>query len=101
MYAQAGENAGVFKGNVTVNGHLVVQGAGAKNGVVTLKDGSHRLVCAIESPEAWFEDLGEAKLVKGTAHVALDLDFAQAVDTASYHVFITPYGDCGGLYVSN
>jgi hypothetical protein len=58
-------------------------------------------VCAIESPEAWFEDFGETKLVKGTAHVSLDPDFAETVDTQSYHVFITPYGDCGGLYVSN
>jgi hypothetical protein len=85
---------------VVVTGNLVVKGAGAKNGVVTFKDGSHRLVCSIESPEAWFEDFGQAKLVKGTAHVSLDPDFARAVDTASYHVFITAYGDCGGLYVS-
>ena len=101
VYGQGEQYAGYFEGNVMITGNCVIQKAGAKNGVVTLKDGSRRLVCAIESPEAWFEDFGEARLVKGTAHVPLDPDFAQAVDTASYHVFITPYGDCGGLYVSN
>jgi hypothetical protein len=95
-----GPNAARFEGDVVVAGNFMVIAPGTKNAVVALKDGSHRLVCAIESPEAWFEDFGEAKLVKGTAHVLLDPEFAQVVDTASYHVFITAYGDCGGLYVS-
>jgi hypothetical protein len=34
--------------------------------------------------------------------VSLDSDFAQTVNTElEYQVFLTPYGDCKGLYVTN
>jgi hypothetical protein len=34
--------------------------------------------------------------------VTLDPDFAQIVNTKmEYQVFLTPYGDCKGLYVTN
>src|SRR5262249_46448028 len=50
--------------------------------------------------ENWFEDFGEARLVRGKTRIKIRPDFAAIVDTKSYHVFLTPYGDCGGLYVS-
>jgi hypothetical protein len=53
----------------------------------------------MESPESWFEDFGEASLVNGKARVDLDPDFALAVVTGRYHVFLTPHGDCNGLFV--
>jgi hypothetical protein len=35
-------------------------------------------------------------------HIALDSTFAQTVNTGvEYHVFLTPKGDCEGLYVTN
>jgi hypothetical protein len=108
LYATAPAAAAVFKGNVVVEGslivkegyNLIVQTPGNKNGVASFADGSHHLVCAIESPEAWFEDFGEAVLAKGKAHVALDPAFARTVDVRRFHVFITPYGETAGLYVS-
>jgi hypothetical protein len=108
LYATAPTAAAIFKGDVVVDGNLfvrpgynlVLQTPGNKNAVVTFADGSHRLVCAIESPEAWFEDFGEAALVKGKVHVALDPAFARTVDVRRFHVFITPYGETAGLYVS-
>ncbi len=54
----------------------------------------------MESPESWFEDFGEGKLVNGKAEVKLDPDFAAVVKTKHYHVFVTPYGDSHGLYVA-
>jgi hypothetical protein len=54
----------------------------------------------MESPECWFEDFGEAKLVKGKAQVKLPRDFATVIKTDSYHVFLTPCGNSNGLYVS-
>jgi hypothetical protein len=54
----------------------------------------------VESPESWFEDFGEAQLVDGKATVPLDPEFASIVKTDAYHVFLTPYGDSNGLYVS-
>jgi hypothetical protein len=108
LYAASPGAAAVFDGHVIVRGDLivdqnhslVVSTPGNKYGAVKFSDGSQRLVCAIESPEAWFEDFGEASLVKGKAHVALDPDFARTVDVRRYHVFLTPYGENAGLYVA-
>jgi hypothetical protein len=39
--------------------------------------------------------------LNGSTRVDLDPTFAQTVNTGvSYHVFLTPGGDCKGLYVS-
>ncbi|HXM63904.1 MAG TPA: hypothetical protein VN950_23790 [Terriglobales bacterium] len=55
---------------------------------------------AIEGPESWFEDAGTARLSKGEAVVSLEPIFGQTVNTdIDYHVFLTPNGDCKGLYV--
>jgi hypothetical protein len=57
---------------------------------------------AMESPENWFEDFGLAQLQEGVASVAIDPDFLQTVNTETgYHVFLTPNGNCLGLYVAN
>ena len=57
---------------------------------------------SVQSPENWFEDFGSGTLSNGAATIALDPEFAQTVNLAAgYHVFITPTGDCKGLYVSN
>jgi hypothetical protein len=89
--------AGRFVGPVLIEGDLTV--TGVKGAVVPHADGSHRLLCAIESPESWFEDFGEAALKDGRAEVQLDPDFAAVIETKGYHVFLTPYGDSSGLYV--
>jgi len=47
------------------------------------------------------EDFGEAQLVNGQAVVGLDRTFASTIDRSrSYLVFVTPEGDCNGLYVT-
>ncbi len=49
-----------------------------------------------------FEDAGSSELVNGAAVVSIDPEFAQTANTArEYQVFLTPYGDCKGLYVNN
>jgi hypothetical protein len=54
-----------------------------------------------QSPEAWVEDLGTATLVDGRAVVTIRPDFASTVNlNVDYHVFLTPLGDCRGLYVA-
>jgi hypothetical protein len=88
--------AGYFSGNVIVTGTLT---ATVKNAVVAFPDGSQRVLHCMESPEHWFEDFGAAKLKRGRAVVKLDADFAKVVKLNDYHVFFTPEGDCGGLYV--
>jgi hypothetical protein len=55
----------------------------------------------VQSPENWFEDFGSGSLSNGVITVALDRTFAQTVNTGiEYHVFLTPKGDCKGLYVT-
>jgi hypothetical protein len=50
----------------------------------------------------WFDDYGSGQLSSGAVTVSLDPGFAQTVNTSiDYHVFLTPKGDCKGLYVTN
>jgi hypothetical protein len=77
--------------------------SGSKNAVVPIDGGKRKVaMSAIEAPQNWFEDAGSAPLVNGAAVVTLDRDYAQTVNTEKeYQVFLTPYGDCKGLYVAN
>ena len=99
LYARSLTNlAARFDGAVEVRGSFQVIG-GPKSAVVPHKDGTHRQLYCMESPECWFEDFGEARISKGVCQVNLDADFAALVDTSSYQVFLTPY-DPVSLYVS-
>lgn len=96
--------AGNSEGNycqVNQNGELYC--TGTKSAVVRI-DGDSRKVAlyAVEAPENWFEDYGSGQLSGGSARVTLEPTFAQTVNTnLDYHVFLTPRGDCKGLYVTN
>ena len=70
--------------------------------VVAVKQGTRKAALyAMASPENWFEDFGSGRLSNGTATIALDLEFAETVNTGvDYHVFLTPNGESKGLYVS-
>ncbi len=89
------------------NGHCTMDTSGdlmctgSKSAVVQLPDQHWVRLYAVESPDNWFEDFGAGKLSSGTARIALDSTFAQTVNsTLDYHVFLTPRGDCKGLYIS-
>ena len=107
VYAHAGRAppnnyAGAFDGNVSINGDLTLFGTAnvnVKNPIVPFPDGTHRLLHCMESPEHWFEDFGTTKLKRGRAVVKLDADFAKVIKRGDYKVFLTPEGDCRGLYV--
>jgi hypothetical protein len=90
--------AGLFFGNVRVYGTLDVV-YGPKAAVVKSPDGSNRRLYCVESPESWFEDFGEARLVRGQATVRIEPTFGALV-RGPYHVFLTPYGESTGLFVS-
>jgi len=86
------------EGDATIWGNLDVYGT--KSAVVLTGSYGPREVYAIESPEVWFEDFGTAQLVNGQAVVTIEPMFARTVNlTETYHVFLTPLGDCG-LYVA-
>lgn len=88
--------AAQFVGPVAVSGSLAVSGTLAA--AVPHPDGAPRLLYAIQSPDAWFEDFGRGRLRKGRAQIKLDAEFARLI-AGEYHVFVTPCGDCAGLYV--
>jgi hypothetical protein len=93
---------GYFFGNVVVTGNLTVNGTISspnKQAVVAFPDGTQRVLYCMESPEYWFEDFGAAKLKRGRAAVKIDANFARVIKRGDYRVFVTPEGDCRGLYV--
>jgi hypothetical protein len=92
--------AGFFIGDTDVFQGTFRVVMGVKSTVVPHPDGSHRQLYCMESPESWFEDFGEGKLIKGKARVRLDSGFASVVKTNIYHVFLTPYSDSNGLFVA-
>ncbi len=81
-------------GNLTCNGTI--------SGVVGVEGGSKKVaVNSIQSPENWFEDAGSGQLASGEAVINIEAGFGQTVNTGvDYHVFLTPNGDCKGLYVA-
>ena len=105
----AGSFAGYFSGDVAVTGAVTISGdltladatvaAKIKQAIVPFPDGSKRLLNCMESPEHWFEDFSTAQLKGGRAVVKIDADFAKVIKRGDYHVFLTPKGDCRGLYV--
>jgi hypothetical protein len=56
---------------------------------------------SMQAAENWFEDIGSGRLEKGSAVVRFDDTFADTLNAGvEYHVFLTPKGDCKGLYVT-
>lgn len=73
---------------------------GTKSSVVQIDEVQRRFY-AMESPEVWFEDFGTASLEEGEKSIEVDPQFAQTVNMdEDYHVFVTPLGNCNGLYVA-
>jgi hypothetical protein len=76
--------------------------SGTIKGVANVEGGARKVsLYAMQSAENWFEDAGSGQLSNGSTSIALDPTFAQTVNLGvDYHVFLTPNGDCKGLYVS-
>jgi hypothetical protein len=91
---------GSGKCSIDVTGNM---GCTGRVGADAPVDGGMRRVAlyATQATENWFEDAGSGQLHQGSARIALDPTFAQTANTGvDYHVFLTPNGDCKGLYVS-
>ena len=96
-FAAVGPSGNCF---VQSNGDLVC--TGSKSAAVPLPDSRWVRLYAVESPENWFEDFGSGTLSNGSASVALDPTFRDTVTSSQdYHVFLTPRGECEGLYIAS
>jgi hypothetical protein len=85
---------------IDVNGNLDC--SGNISGTSSTQGGTHQVeTYAMQSAESWLEDAGTAELHNGVTHIDLESTFGQTVNAGvAYHVFLTPNGDCRGLYVS-
>ena len=89
--------------DINVSGNLLCSGSVGGHAILPDGAGGSRDVAmyAVQAADNWFEDAGSGQLHNGTAVVTLDAAYAQTVNTGlDYHVFLTPNGDCKGLYVS-
>jgi hypothetical protein len=70
---------------------------------VSIANGAKQVALySMASPQNWFEDFGSGQLSGGASTVALDPAFAETIAANSeYHVFLTPEGECRGLYISH
>jgi len=91
--------AAKFTGPVFITGDFTA--TGMKSAAVSFSDNSlHRMYC-LEFPESYFEDVGTGKLENGKAVIDWAGDFSQVAIGTNYHVFLTEYGDLGGLYIES
>jgi hypothetical protein len=76
---------------------------GQVKSVVATQNGTRQTeTYAVQSAENWIEDYGSGQLSSGSATVTIETAFAETVNTGvEFHVFLTPGGDCKGLYVTN
>jgi len=86
--------------NSDVNGNLNC--SGGVSAVAAVNGGANQVaLSAIHAPENWFEDFGSSQLADGVAVVNIESVFGETINTGvEYHVFLTPNGDCKGLYVA-
>ncbi len=82
-----------------VNGNLTC--SGSVGGHAVLSNSHDVALYGVQAADNWMEDFGSGQLHNGAAVVTLDAEYAQTVNTGmDYHVFLTPNGDCKGLYVT-
>jgi hypothetical protein len=86
--------------NIDSTGSLYCDGT--VGAIVDLGQSARKVaLSSVQSPESWMEDAGSGVLSSGATTIQIDPDFAQTVNTGvEYHVYLTPEGECEGLYVS-
>ncbi len=81
-----------------------INGVGTVSTIVGDGKGGKVTLHAPESPEIYFTDYGEGKLVNGKAHIDIDPLFARNVTINKKHplrVYIQLEGDSNGVFVTN
>ncbi|MBN1424910.1 hypothetical protein JXA88_10170 [Candidatus Fermentibacteria bacterium] len=106
-FAYTGTNFGVWGKSFSTSGYGVyysggLAGSGTKSCVVRTSQGPSLMYCQ-ESPESWFEDFGEGRLVNGRCRVEMDPLFLETVtiDAANpMKVFVEVESDaCNGVAI--
>lgn len=88
-------------GDVNTNGTMYASGFVTELRTTT-NDGRHVTSYASQSADAEMSDVGTGHIAAGHGIVQLDPAFARTLDMRSgYHVFLTPMGDCKGLFIAS
>jgi hypothetical protein len=75
---------------------------GSKSAAVPVDGNRMVRLYAVEAADNWFEDAGAGQITNGSAVIRFDPTFSQTISgDTDYHVFLTPEGECEGLYVTN
>lgn len=100
-YTTLGEVAIDPVGDVTATGTMYAQGFVTQLHTTT-NDGRHVSAYASQSADAEMSDVGTGQITGGHGIIHLDPAFARTLDMKSgYHVFLTPMGDCRGLFIAS
>lgn len=85
-------------------GNMVLAGTLTQNGtprsVRRTSRGTAVVTFSAQQVSRTVEDVGRAELVNGYAVVSIGAAFSAAAASSEYLVFITPEGDCKGLFIS-
>jgi hypothetical protein len=74
---------------------------GSKSAAVAVDGNRMVRLYAVEAADNWFEDAGAGQLSNGSAAIRFESAFSQTINPrVEYHIFLTPKGECEGLYVS-
>lgn len=86
------------------NTNRKIVGTGTVSTIVKNTQGERITLTCPEAPETLFMDFGTGQLINGRVHIEIDPDLAINILVNEEHplkVFITPEGDCNGVYVTN
>jgi hypothetical protein len=103
-YFATGGGRYAYVGGRYSNTDRKIVGNGTVNTIVKNTQGELITLTCPEAPEVVFQDYGIGQLVDGFAHITIDPDLAININVSDKHplkVFITPEGDCNGVYVTN
>lgn len=93
-----------YVGGRVNNTNQKITGTGAVSTIVKNIKGDLVTLTCPEAPEVVFQDYGIAQLVDGFVHITIDPDLAINIIVDENHplkVYITPEGNCNGVYVTN
>lgn len=93
-----------YVGGRVNNTNKKIVGTGDVSSIVKNTNGELVTLTCPESPESLFQDYGIGQLENGVAHITIDPDLAININVSEEHplkVYITPEGDCNGVYVTN
>lgn len=103
-YFQTGGGLYAYVGCRHSNTNRKIVGSGNVSTIVTNTKGERVTLTCPEAPETLFMDFGIGQLTNGMAHIEIDPDLSINILVDEDHpikIFITPEGECNGVYVTN